>query len=115
MTKAMKGFSGILFAAAAVLATHTACAALAADARAESLASLTDAIRACTLVLSSDADMGQWWQCVDSVGDQHSTNDALLKCASTIRWHSQSDGKAAGLKIAECFRNAGVGAANPRG
>jgi hypothetical protein len=117
MAKLIKRFSRISFAAAAVLATHAACVALAADARAteESLVSLTDAIRACTLVLSSDADMGQWWQCVDSIGDQHPTNDALLKCTSAIRWHSQSDGKSAGLKIAECFRNAAVGTTDPRG
>jgi hypothetical protein len=108
MTKLMKGFACALLASATVLAVGIG---LAADARTAEVdvAAQTDAIRACTLVLSADADMDQWWQCVDAVGNQRQTNEALLKCASTIHWHSQPDGRTAGLMIAECFRNASAG------
>jgi hypothetical protein len=68
-----------------------------------------NATRACTLVLTSDAGIEQWWLCVDAVGDRHPANAALLGCASAIGWHSQSDGRTAGLKIGACFRNSPMG------
>jgi hypothetical protein len=114
MTKLMKGFACALLATGTVLALGTG---LAADARAAEVevAIKKDATRACTLVLSAGADMDQWWQCVDAVGNQRPTNEALLKCAATIRWHSQPDGKTAGLMIAECFRSAPAGVTHESG
>ena len=66
-----------------------------------------DAIRACTLVLTHAADTEQWRQCVESVGDQRSNSPVLLRCASAIRWHSQTDGRTAGRKIGECLSKGG--------
>jgi hypothetical protein len=65
------------------------------------------ATRACTLVMSSDAAMEQWKRCIEAVGDVRPSDSALLSCASTVKWHSQTDGNTAGLKIRECFRKAG--------
>ena len=107
----MKAPAAILLAVAVDLAILAGCVGVATAATAvdEDTIGRANASRACTLVLASDADMEQWWQCVTAVGDQHPTNAALLGCASTIGWHSQSDGKTAGLKIDACFRNAQMG------
>ena len=114
MTKLMKGFACALLATATVLGVGVEFAAGASAAKGD-VTNQSDAIRACVLVLSADADMDQWRECVDAVGNQHATNEALLKCASTIRWHSQSDGMTAGLTIAECFRSAAVSVTHESG
>jgi hypothetical protein len=57
--------------------------------------------------MSSGAAMEQWTQCIEAVGDVRPPDAVLLRCASTIKWHSQTDGNTAGLKIGECFRRAG--------
>jgi hypothetical protein len=72
------------------------------------------AVRACTLVLTGDTDADEWWQCVEAVGDQHPSDTVLLGCADSITWHSQTDGRMAGLKIGACFRKGAVKAAQGR-
>jgi hypothetical protein len=59
--------------------------------------------------------MDEWGLCVRAVGKQHATNEALLKCASTIQWNSQSDGTIAGLTIAKCFKDAAASVTHKSG
>jgi type 1 fimbria pilin len=94
-TKWTKALAAILL----LLAVTTAATAVG-----ENTVGRGNASRACTLVLASDADIGQWSRCVITVGNQHPTNAALQGCPSAIGWHSQSDGRTAGLKIGTCFR-----------
>jgi hypothetical protein len=111
MMKSVKRSAGILLATAAMIAGWVDLCTVARGVEAD-WPNRTDAVRACTLVLTSDADMGQFWQCVEAIGAQRPAKWVLLNCASTVGWHSQSDGRVAGQKVAECLEDA---QANPRG
>jgi hypothetical protein len=93
-TKWIKALTAIVL----LLAVTTA-----ATAMGENTVGRVNTSRACTLVLVSD-EIGQWSQCVIAAGNQRPTNAALRDCPSAIGWHSQSDGRTAGLKIGACFR-----------
>ena len=111
--KSMRGSAGFLFAMAVAPAAFAGCVGTATTARPPDthLVWSAAAVRACTLVLTGDTDADQWWQCVEAVGDQHPSDSVLLGCAETITWHSQTDGRTAGLKIGACFRTGAVKAA----
>jgi hypothetical protein len=111
--KSMHGFGGFLTAMALAPAAFAGCIGMTTTATTSDahLIWTSSAVRACTLVLAGDADMDEWWQCVETVGDQQPANSVLLDCAAAITWHSQTDGRVAGLKIDECFRKRPVKAA----
>ena len=67
----------------------------------------TPASRAWSLVLTSSLSFSQWKACMDAVGDQHPDDGVMLGCASSVRWHSQTDGTVAGRKLAACFKKGG--------